>query len=96
MRARKIDANQNEVVAALRRIPGCSVAITSMVGQGFPDLVVGYKGRNYLIELKDGSKPPSARKLTPDEERFHQKWTGDVWVCKDINEVLQIFTNPKS
>ena len=91
MRAKKIDANQNEVVAALRKIPGCSVAITSMVGQGFPDLVVGYKYRNYLIELKDGKKPPSARKLTPDEQKFFSTWQGEVWVCNSLDDVLQIF-----
>lgn len=73
-RAAKIDSNQNEVVAALRAI-GAVVAITSSLGKGFPDIVVGYRGTNFLIEIKDGNKPPSKQKLTPDEEMFHEEWS---------------------
>ena len=39
--ARK-DANQTQIVDALRGV-GATVAITSMLGHGFPDLVVGYR-----------------------------------------------------
>lgn len=88
-RAARIDDNQNEIVDALRGV-GASVAITSMIGSGFPDIVVGYQGRNYLIEIKDGSKPPSKRKLTPDEQEFFDTWRGTVFVVNDINEALEI------
>lgn len=88
-RAARVDANQNEIVRALRDM-GASVAITSMVGSGFPDIVVGYQGRNYLIEIKDGSKPPSKRKLTPDEQEFFDTWRGTVFITNDINETLEI------
>lgn len=90
MRAKKIDANQNEIVNALRKIPGVKVAITSALGDGFVDIVVGYQKQNYLIELKDGNKPPSDRKLTPDEVKFHEGWTGQVGVAQNIDEVLTI------
>lgn len=86
-RAARVDANQNEIVQALRDI-GASVAITSMLGSGFPDIVVGYRGRNYLFEIKDGSKPPSERKLTEAEQEFHDLWRGTVFVAKDVNEAL--------
>jgi hypothetical protein len=43
-RAAKVDINQKEIVAYLRKI-GASVAVMSAVGQGFPDLVVGWRGR---------------------------------------------------
>ena len=69
MIACKVDNNQREIVKKLRKIPGVTVSITSALGDGFPDIVVGYKGVNHLIEIKDGSKPPSRRKLTPAEER---------------------------
>lgn len=88
-RAARTDSNQKEIVDALRDI-GASVHPTHMVGQGFPDIVVGYQGENYLIEIKDGAKPPSKRKLTPDEERWHSEWLGTVSVANDINEAIEI------
>ena len=88
-RAARVDANQNEIVDALRNV-GASGAITSMVGSGFPDLVIGFRGLNYLIEIKDGSKFPSQRKLTDDEQEWHDLWRGTVFVANDINEALSI------
>ena len=84
----RTDANQNEIVQALRRV-GASIAITSSMGKGFVDLVAGYRGVNYLIEIKDGSKPPSARRLTPDEQEFHDLWRGAVIVVNDVDEALK-------
>ncbi|KKL82371.1 hypothetical protein LCGC14_1985420 [marine sediment metagenome] len=84
----RTDANQNEIVQALRDV-GASVAITSALGKGFVDLVAGYRGINYLIEIKDGSKPPSARRLTPDEQEFHDLWRGAVIVVNDVDEALK-------
>lgn len=88
-RAARVDNNQNEIVLALRDV-GASVAITSMVGSGFPDIVVGHRGRNFLFEIKDGSQPPSKRKLTPDEQEFFDTWRGTIFIVNDINEALEI------
>ena len=74
-RAAKVDANQGQVVAALRAA-GASVQLLHAVGEGCPDLLVGYKGLNMLLEVKDGSKPPSAQKLTPQQEEWHRDWRG--------------------
>jgi hypothetical protein len=89
-RKARIDANQNEIVKALRQIPHLSVAITSQLGQGFPDLVIGYRGKNYLIELKDGSKAPSVRRLTQDERTFHDQWFGSIFVCDSLEAILKV------
>lgn len=73
-RARRVDANQGQIVAALRTA-GCVVEITSDVGRGFPDLVVRTpRGTALLVEVKDGSKPPSARALTNDERAVALRW----------------------
>jgi hypothetical protein len=61
-RAAKVDANQTEIVQALRQI-GAVVQSLAAVGNGCPDLLVGYRNRLFLLELKDGNKPPSAQKL---------------------------------
>lgn len=88
-RAARIDANQKQIVAALRQA-GCSVQSLAPVGKGCPDLVVGRDGRNFLIEVKDGAKVPSARKLTEDEKRWQEQWQGQVCVVEDVDQALQL------
>lgn len=94
-RAAKVDANQKKVVKSLRGIPGVTVAITSQLGEGFPDFIVGYRGFNYMIELKDGDKVKSAKKLTEDEGKFHKEWKGQVTVCESFDEIFKLI-NGKS
>ena len=85
--AAKVDANQPGIVAGLRAA-GCTVAPAHAVGRGFPDLVVGYRGCTYLLEVKDGDKPPSARKLTPAQVDWHAAWRGHVAVVCTLDEAL--------
>ena len=89
MRAKKIDANQPELVKQMRAI-GMSVFVTSMVGNGFIDAVCGFRKINYLFEIKDPSKPPSQRQLTPDEKAFFAGWKGEVYKVETIDDVLKI------
>jgi hypothetical protein len=91
-RAAKIDANQNEIVKETRRF-GASVTITSQLGKGFPDVIVGWKGKNYLWEIKDGSKCPSQRKLTPDEEEWHEAWQGQKAIIESTEQAIQFLIN---
>lgn len=81
--AAKTDANQAEIVAALRKA-GATVTITARLGNGFPDLVVGRNGATYLLEVK---KPGA--KLTPDEARFFCEWAGHCTVVRSPEEALQ-------
>lgn len=81
--ANRIDANQNKIVDALRKA-GAVVRIISQ-GDGIPDLLVGYKGYTILMEVKDGGKVPSARKLTEAEQKFFDDWRGGMLVV--INSV---------
>ena len=90
--ANRIDANQNAIVDALREC-GATVRIISQ-GAGIPDLLVGYNGYTILMELKDGSKPPSVRRLTEDEQKFFDEWTGGMLVIvNSIDEALDILKN---
>ncbi len=86
-RAAKVDANQSEIVAALRRA-GATVTPTHAAGEGFPDLVVGYRGANFLLEVKDGAKPPSGRKLTADQKEWHAAWRGQKAVVESVAQAL--------
>jgi len=87
----KVDDNQAEIVKALRAI-GATVLHTHQLGQGAPDIVCGYRGVNYMLELKDGKKPPSARKLTPDELKWHGEWRGKAHVVESVQEAINVVT----
>ncbi len=84
-RARK-DDNQTIIVSAFRQF-GASVFETHQIGGGFPDIVVGFRGKNYLIEIKDGEKCASRCALTPAEIEFHATWHGRVEIIKSVEEV---------
>jgi hypothetical protein len=91
-RAAKVDANHAEIVKALRAA-GCGVIDMSPMGKGVPDLLVHAPTfpacrMPVFLEVKDGKKPPSARKLTPDQERFHREWKGCVFVVTSADEAL--------
>jgi len=87
-RAARVDDNQREIVAALRAA-GASVQPLHAVGAGVPDLLVGYRSINYLLECKDGSKPPSRRKLTDRQEEWHVKWRGQVLTVTSVDDALE-------
>jgi subtilase family serine protease len=52
------------------------------------NIMFGKHGINYLAEIKDGSKPPSARKLTDDEVRFHVEWRGKIHILESVQDVI--------
>lgn len=84
--AKAVDANQAIIIAAFRRL-GCTVQPLHTVGKGCPDALVGYRGRSYAVEIKDGDKPPSARKLTPAEQQWHDDWRGHVCIVTSLDDV---------
>jgi hypothetical protein len=86
-RAAKVDANQAEIVAALRKI-GAKVEPMHAMGRGFPDLLVLWRGVLTLLEVKDGNKPPSARKLTPDQVEWHAEWGECVFVVESVEQAI--------
>lgn len=85
-----MDANQAEIVRGLRARHHWVLDL-SKVGIGCPDLLVWSRTRcrYFLIEIKDGSKPPSKQALTPDQVRFHQSCP-EVFVCNSLEAVLKV------
>ena len=84
-KARKVDANQSEIVEALRAI-GASVFLLHAVGCGCPDLLVGFRGVNHLLEIKCGRHA----KLTPAEKRFFVSWNGRAEVVRTVDEAYEV------
>jgi hypothetical protein len=83
---RRVDSNHGEIVAALRK-GGATVQSLAAIGQGCPDLLVGFRGVNYLFEVKDGAKSPSRRCLTEDETEWAEKWNGQWNILMSIDDV---------
>lgn len=71
--AAKTDANQDQVVSALRAA-GAIVQSLAAIGKGVSDLLVNFRGSLFLLEIKDGSKVPSKQKLTKAQLEWHQFW----------------------
>ena len=93
-RANRIDDKQNDIVAALRKA-GATVRVISQ-GDGIPDLLVGFRGETILFEVKDGNKPPSARQLTPAEQKFFNEWEGGLCVIvKSVEDALEMLEGIK-
>ena len=83
-RAHRLDANQDVIVDALCAAPDVSVCSLAGVAAGCPDLLVGIGGVTHLVEVKDGAKPPSHRRFTPDQRRWIARWHGaPVWILTD-------------
>lgn len=88
-RAARTDDNHAAIVAAFRRM-GCSVVSLAAVGKGCPDLLCANRTGSWLVEVKDGAKPPSARQLTPDQVEFHAGWRGEIFVVEHIEDVPNV------
>lgn len=85
----RVDANQPEIVKGLRRA-GASVLILSNLKNCF-DILVGFRGINYIMEIKDGTKAPSKRKLTEGEQKFADEWKGGKYhIVLSLQQALEI------
>lgn len=89
--ARK-DANHDEIVKALRQM-GATVQSLAAIGDGCPDILVGFMGDNFLMEIKDGEKPPSDRKLTTDEKLWHAEWRGTVYTVLNVEQAIMVIAD---
>lgn len=88
-RAPRLDGNHAEIVQALRSA-GIAVKSLAAVGGGLPDLLVAFRETTCLLEVKDGSKPPSERALTAAEAEFFATWPGKVFVVTSAEEAVRV------
>ena len=95
MRGNRTDSNQTEIVKHFRAW-GCSVLIIADL-KNCCDIIVAKYGRTIAVELKDGKKVKSARKLTPGELKFEEGWLGAWRLCesiKDAEAIVNELNNP--
>lgn len=84
----KKDANHVEVVTQLRKIGATVLDIATL--KNCCDIVVGYRGKNYLFEIKDPKKTKSQKKLTDGEVKFHDNWRGQVCVIETLDDAMKV------
>lgn len=95
VRAAKADRNQPEIVQALRAA-GAKVIHLHQLGAGIPDLLISTGshrpsvGKLGLLEIKDGKRPPSERKLTQDQIAWwdEHKDIGPMAIANSVEEAL--------
>jgi len=95
-RAAKVDSNQEEIVKAFRQA-GATVKPVHQI-KGFVDILVGYCGIDQQVEIKDGAKFASKKKLSQAEQDHWDSWKGRrpviVERLEDIPGVLSRMIKP--
>lgn len=91
-RGGRTDHNQAEIVKALREM-GASVLCADQQGGGFPDLIVGWRGQNYLIEIKNPNSQYGRSGFNPNQKAWNSLWKGSApMIVRTIDEAIAILT----
>ena len=87
--AKKIDANQHEIVKALR-------ARHISVAPEHDDILVGYRGKTWWFELKDEKKlflkdgvTFRAGSVTEGQSRLRSVWRGHYAIVWKVEQILE-------
>jgi len=76
--AKKRDTSEREIITTLETVGMHVHQLDRPV-----DLVAGYRGLNYLIEVKTGKAKPNA-----EQAEFIETWRGQVVVLRDAQEAM--------
>lgn len=78
------DSNQKPIIEALK-LAGATVQSITQVGHGCPDLLVGYRRRSFLLEVKTPEGVPNEAQID-----WHLRWQGPpVAVVRSPEEALR-------
>ena len=85
----RADANQPEIVKQLRKL-GMSVQCN------MDDILVGWQGKNYWIEIKDPEKTLNkdgsykSTSLKDSQKKLLAEWKGQYHVCHSLEQILEV------
>lgn len=79
------DSNHGPLAKLAARI-GATHLDLSQLGDNAPDAIWGFRGVNYLVEIKRPGK-----KLKPGQEDFRRTWRGQVHTVRTGDELLALF-----
>jgi hypothetical protein len=86
----KRDANERAILDDLKRL---GVWYFQMPREAGFDLLLGFRGTLYTVEIKDPAQPVSKRQLTDNERRAERALTDvqiDYWKCETLADVLRV------
>jgi hypothetical protein len=89
--AARVDPGQAAIVEALRSA-GALIGFWGTAGAA--DLVCAYRGRVFLLEVKEplgpaGGSSRRGQHLTPAQERWHQRWRAYVTIVRSVEDALE-------
>jgi len=93
-RRRRVDENQKSIVAAMKAIGACVIDLSGS-GGGVMDLLVIYRGRVWMVEVKNPAKPKADQSLTPAQIRVHAeigRAGGEVHIIRTIDKAIALIT----
>jgi hypothetical protein len=82
------DGNHKTIVDSLKAF--AIVEDMAHCGNGFPDIIVGFREKFFMFEIKDGSLTASRKRLTPAEKKFQLKWSEFYHVIESVDDALKI------
>jgi hypothetical protein len=82
--ANRRDANEKDIVTALRQI-GCTVIMQDDI-----DLLVGYRGKNFLLEVK---MPKGV--IEDSQVELLKTWRGQYNIVRSVEEAVAVVTEKK-
>lgn len=86
---RRADKNQPAIVKSFRQL-GAKWTHTHGIGGGVWDGVAAIEWLSCWVEIKDGDKPPSARRFTEPEREWGHAWPGLKGVALNTDDVGHI------
>ena len=90
-RAQRRDANEKKIISQLRAVPGVSIMQCSEI-----DLIVGFKGHNFLFELKNPDTAFLADGITfkkgaikESQSKIRRTWQGHYNIVTSLEQILE-------
>lgn len=86
------DGNTDTIAKMVRKVPGASIKLVGNLIDEF-DAIIGYRGRNYLIELKN---PDTSHGVTDSQRKFQAKWNGQYAVIETEADMMALLLEPQN
>lgn len=88
-RVHRVDANQKEILQVARQMGARALSLTDL-GQGAPDILIGWRGYNYLWEIKNKL---GENIISQEQQDWMDTWRGQVCVIRTVQEAIEFLNS---